>query len=760
MKKTIYFLLCALLVSSCAKDFNQESAGNSDMETTKVFVRFSAASENGAGDNERIAMSRADMGAAAEEKINDVWVFQFSTDVPTDDTPLVGTALHAAVEEGQDTQLELIASQSKDQLLLFAANLGEDFVWGLPERATYKDVFTAIQTIESESDVTGKGLSMSGKYEGLVTADAVISAPLYRNTAKVELQLKPSPAYQIISVQLCNVPVSLSPFEGLNAATSAVATPVETLTYDKVLWEDGADIADGKSFTFYMPANLQGKSEIENSDESKKNLYAPESATFFRIQAKETDSSDDFYYYMTIYPGKDKTMDFNLASNTHYIYTLRINNLGNWETDSRVENDAPVTLELSNSYIINPLAGNDPLEKRSYLIPVSRINDFWGGTQVGFGNNPENVIGAEDEWVAELLWQDQNNIVGKDVATRITLGRNADEIAQGVSAGTGPDGGFVVNVPKSLGSSQFGNFSVAVKKKDSDKILWSWHFWVTDYAPELPSNISGSTFRYPVAGGDVYRYKGAAWGYSDDEYSDAVTEDTPYAKSVIMDRNLGALGLDYGTDYGRGKLYYQFGRKDPIPGKIALFDIDGNKLPLAQWDEESNRVTEKTTVVNGVFNPLTIYTGDGTANNDAEWATDAPREVSALWYDVNATDIISDKSIFDPCPPGWRVPANGVWSGIANHLEFQTDQALYVISEEDNIKTYFSFDGIIRPESNKVAHIYAGERSMVRTSTYFFNGGDSAKPRTNSTDIRVDRTSSATSSTSLAGGLSVRCVSY
>ena len=105
---------------------------------------------------------------------------------------------------------------------------------------------------------------------------------------------------------------------------------------------------------------------------------------------------------------------------------------------------------------------------------------------------------------------------------------------------------------------------------------------------------------------------------------------------TMMDRNLGATSATPG-DVGALGLMYQCGRKDPF---IGASSISSSILAVSTgtWN-----VTSGGSIVNAEANPMTFYT-DLSLPNDS-WT--------------------SMKTIYDPCPAGWRVPEGGdygVWA--------------------------------------------------------------------------------------------------
>ena len=145
-----------------------------------------------------------------------------------------------------------------------------------------------------------------------------------------------------------------------------------------------------------------------------------------------------------------------------------------------------------------------------------------------------------------------------------------------------------------------GNAVIAVKNSNGT-ILWSWHIWC------------------------------AGEGWTEQIYANDA--------GILMDRNLGATSATPGS-VGAVGLMYQWGRKDPFMGGSSVNSYTYKEaLSTGTWAQSSdNKVYDKTEA-----NPMTLYT-----NNQSTLPT-------AWGY---------EKTTYDPCPPGWRVPGspNGnVW---------------------------------------------------------------------------------------------------
>ena len=173
-------------------------------------------------------------------------------------------------------------------------------------------------------------------------------------------------------------------------------------------------------------------------------------------------------------------------------------------------------------------------------------------------------------------------------------------------------------------------------------VLWSWHIWLTGYDPSAGAP----------------KLNGLSW----------------------MTRNLGALSDDYDASGSAKGFVYQWGRKDPFPSgsgwidraPITVYDGDGKEAPSLFRTEE---VAKTSNLAEAIAHPTTYYSGtrDDGQFGPYDWlTTDASAMNDRLW---ETTDN-SGKTLFDPCPPGWRVPRADSWKGVGEG-NFIWDEAAY-----------------------------------------------------------------------------------
>ena len=203
---------------------------------------------------------------------------------------------------------------------------------------------------------------------------------------------------------------------------------------------------------------------------------------------------------------------------------------------------------------------------------------------------------------AEVLWES----FGSDVAPKAgDLIENAAYYLPSIS--TIGRIYFRVSTPKR------GNAVIAAKDA-SGKILWSWHIWMTDQPEDQVYNNGAGT---------------------------------------MMDRNLGATSATPGSVGALG-LLYQWGRKDPFLGSSSISSNTRAKSTLS-WPSPVKSTASTGTIDYAVSNPVTFITSNG-SNTDWYYTGNSSTD-STRWR--------SSKTIYDPCPAGYRVPDggdNGIWS--------------------------------------------------------------------------------------------------
>ena len=211
-----------------------------------------------------------------------------------------------------------------------------------------------------------------------------------------------------------------------------------------------------------------------------------------------------------------------------------------------------------------------------------------------------------------------------------------------------PDGSFTKdgNTITITGGSNVGNALLALKASDGT-ILWSWHIWVV-------------------------------------EDGNAPTDQTYTAcegQPTFMDRNLGATSNEYDNRYSIG-LYYQYGRKDPFVIRTDAFTVtksgDYYTADVEITDVEV-RSSDNSNMSWTIKNPSTRIVHTNTASGNPpkgfnNWL-EPTAEIENNWGSPGVVASVADcnkskggyKTIYDPCPAGYRVPDYYYFTGLTTN---------------------------------------------------------------------------------------------
>lgn len=217
-------------------------------------------------------------------------------------------------------------------------------------------------------------------------------------------------------------------------------------------------------------------------------------------------------------------------------------------------------------------------------------------------------------------------VKGNDSESWLTMTKSAEVLWETFGTSTAPKvGDLIKSVSYKDGyiafqtADTFKKGNAVITAKDAEgNILWSWHIWMTDQPQEHVYDNNAGT---------------------------------------MMDRNLGATSATPG-DAGAHGLLYQWGRKDPFLNAAA----DGSDDPAESsitWPPVVPAYPWNGNIGYATANPTTFICVSYIKGN-YDWYY-SPSEVTD---DTRWTTSNSPKSVYDPCPAGWRVPdggPDGIW---------------------------------------------------------------------------------------------------
>lgn len=307
-------------------------------------------------------------------------------------------------------------------------------------------------------------------------------------------------------------------------------------------------------------------------------------------------------------------------------YTLPLNasvfvNNGATVEDKTPADAEPVAGQPSNCYMINAA--------KTYSFNATVIGNGEAGiiADAGFHTTSASI----DPKSAKLMWEDSEGFIS------------------GVSLVKGK---VHFTAEKNVGNAMIAVFDGA------GTVLWSWHIWgVGDTMPE------------------------------DEEVSSQATisaNSTLKVKYTVMDRTLGALSK---TSYFT--TLYQWGRKDPIPNSTVYF-VDGQAAEIeTTYPVHKHGSAADATILTSIQHPECII--DDYKGQAGDWlASDNTNKYNLLWGDNNTTYVFNKskpaagkgwtkgKTIYDPCPSGYRVSSKFAWTGFCGSSSGDTKNIDYI----------------------------------------------------------------------------------
>ena len=253
-----------------------------------------------------------------------------------------------------------------------------------------------------------------------------------------------------------------------------------------------------------------------------------------------------------------------------------------------------------------------------------------------------------------------------------------------------------------------GNAVVCIKV--GGVVKWSWHIWVTEPVGEGTDVVTGLTW---------------------------------------MDRNLGAAGTTYDTS-GKNGLFYQWGRKDAFPGSDGTnnnqtyyigSEASGIKTPIST----ANNYTKLFELVHNPFVFATNHTSYRGSINDASATNNS-------WGGVSG-----EKTIYDPCPTGWKVPSIAIsgtnsWgsNNISDWTSISRGQIFNGVNGVAVLEHFYPASGLRQMQSGVVWE--AGSRGYYYSSTS--TNTHAYRMEFYNTSVNPDRDANYRGS-----GFAIRCVS-
>lgn len=610
-------IFALLILVSCTQDVNEIS--QSETEGVPVPISYTITPMKVVGDA-ALATKATDPATVDENQISNLWIVQYNK--------TTGAFIKRYYTENVDKNAfiaHLSPTLSGNCNVYFVANAGAS----LPVAYTNNDFVNLTKDLTNEASmfVDGKVVSGASKLNIIMTGFLLnINIPvtgvmptqnvkLDRLLARVDVKYTITTdldnKFVFESIKLGNVPTKM--YYNSQGSPGATATTTSMVkSFDAVALTADQKSVGAHTITFYVPDNKRGAGNNTALTDATLKGGIPD-ATFIEMvgHTKGAQGGEEVGY--RLYPGLDIYNDYNIVGNIKYLLELTF--AGTSLMDQRVK------MHDANCWMLKPGG--------TCNISVVRANRSDLGIQI-----PD----VTKNWTAEVYWQTTPDMVSVDYTSTLSLGYFKVTAAAG----------------------KVGNALVVVKDANG-KIVWSWHIWV------LNDDMNLKTYQQ--------------------NYNSGVT---------FMDRNLGATQT---TTYNNnvsyefiGGMMYQWGRKDPFIGTKSMAT---NPAPLKLY--KATGTTEfAPPAYSDVPGGVATLTGDPYIRNSQsiplasklDYSVRYPSLFINSWYGSTAIDATTyagrdswggeynqPKTIYDPCPEGWRVPSAKrtstslvhPWSGVSGY---------------------------------------------------------------------------------------------
>lgn len=332
----VFLPLCLLL--SCTQEENTLS----DMPARKDQCRATLGIKIRAFDRYGSTGTRSVGGNDDENRINNIWVFQYNAET--------GASLHVPVYlddfNSNDIEVDLTLNENGAQsLVCIVANVGE-FVeagdisgtkrerWALDENNDIKADFNTYEKllqqtipetvsqpfISSNMGATGgKAIPMFGVSKAMpIVSKCYVSIPLIRMFARMEVEVEPSYPHQL-GMEIKNITLHNIPLYCRVGTMAPAEDDVRAAAYPDIVTWSKFEAGKADNVTIYFPENLQG---IVSGMDSKQDAITgfPEKALKVDVTMSYDNGTKEHIY--TVYPGLDMINDFNIKRN--HIYNVSI----------------------------------------------------------------------------------------------------------------------------------------------------------------------------------------------------------------------------------------------------------------------------------------------------------------------------------------------------------------------------------------------------------------------------------------------------
>ena len=689
----MFLALSALLLGACTEENNLD--GRPEVTTVPAHISLTALPMENVGDLDLGKMdgtvTRADkktkdsdssmdvtvggdepatrMTDAEEKVLKNACVFQF------DGTSKKLLYSQYVASAGASNDISLAVNDGSSDICVIA-NMGDLTTTLGTIGTTTVTQFKALVSKTITTTAFASELPMWGWQTGVtVSTSSDISVSLKYMVAKVSFKATLGSGVTLTNIKVAMKQVASQVLVDANGAVTAVDKVIDL----PVVSVTSTELAAGTNLSWYIPENKQNavagctNAALRGGDAMSK------SATYIEVSGK-IGASDMVYQ---IYLGDGTSTSFTVARGYKYNVTAAIKGFN--VNDARVligKDLSDAGMKTANCYMV-PLAANTWYRFKGTIRGNGR--GLGAGYPAADAFAPDNSLGTagDNNTVKMPGWKINANDLGSgnigalapDEAFVLWQTATAEGTGSGLAltSAAWSKSGYVVFCTNSTATE--GNAVIAAKKGNA--IVWSWHIWKTAYDPAA----ANGTQTFKVRNNTV---ESNAW----------VTAGLFTARpETVMTRNLGAEHNTPATnasgDGKSGGLLYQWGRKDPFIGsKNFTLATDDKNMPFPtitasgyKWADGSTNAGHDAAitatgegtaaVLDAIAKPMNFFIQKNATTYDWVSSTRGAQNDN-LWGNPNKTPAPSQsqlpnldrgaKSLYDPCPYGWRVAPQDTWT--------------------------------------------------------------------------------------------------
>ena len=343
-----------------------------------------------------------------------------------------------------------------------------------------------------------------------------------------------------------------------------------------------------------------------------------------------------------------------------------------------------VNRSTANSYVISapghyriPLVYGNAIENGSTNANSYTSHAAAGNSKVLYNFKDHNNQNITDPWIEKTNGGANNGVDGAEV-----VWADAADLVHLSSTPISHDasGNAFLDFEVTAADIQSGNAVVAVKKGGTT--VWSWHLW---FAPKDALDKIKVTNHQNV---DYYFTK-ETLGWKPTQWSGSTYDKARTVKVKVVQtiKNGGVaqetvinITQNPGNVKKGATTLYQFGRKDAFPG------VDASDL--AANSHFTQNAGDNMTIMNNIQNPdkfyiygSSMYTNYGYYNL---WSAD--NTVTGSYNQGNDNPVV--KTVYDPCPVGFKMPANNAFTGFTTTGLYSSTQSELNVDGTNDWQTY------------------------------------------------------------------------